>query len=534
VTDPWLDEVRRRADWTKRIAGDEVAQAADRALCAKSFFHWIGHYGWVYNPYEIDDPTRRTVPFVLWESQKELSLWLDERERAGEDAMVPKSRKIGVTWLVLHKVFWRHRFEPGFSALLGSRKEELVDRRGDSDSLFERLRFLEALQPPWLKPLGEYADKHLLLRDAELGSEITGESTQGGFGQGKRRTLVFVDEAGKVDTATMRLSWTAIESVARSNWFVFNPPPLAGHFIWRTKNEMDPRMVREMTWRADPNRPDDFKESRIRPRGRLTEEQFAEQYECKAGAVVPGRLWPVSVPSLLYDEDEPGLAELRRRCWLYGGMDFGSSLTSRLVCLLGLLEKSDPWRLWIEWDLSWLTTAWTTAAVDIMEKIDSYPLRADVFFDPAGKQRESDGNSWVRNLGGEGVPFLDLQAVIDPSGERHPINSSSWISWSIRHVLELFDSGQIRVHKRCRYLQEAIQGYRVRIPDGVDPLDVGGARSPDKNDASHGADALRHLASGVYEILRLERLAGQERGGVVVPDEDARARLAMADPGGPW
>jgi hypothetical protein len=530
--------MERRVERLRRIAGSEAAQDADVELCRRDFWHWLSHYGWLYNPHETDEPARRQVPFVPWDSQRGLMSWLLERMEAGQEALVPKSRKIGVTWLVLHYLWWAHRFQRGFTALIGSRKEMLVDESGNMDSLFGKLRWLAGLQPSWLRPGPRYVDKHLLLADPDMETELAGESTNEGFGQGGRRTIVFIDEAGKVETRVMRLIWTAIESVARSVWIVFNPPPLASHFVWQVRMEAHPSRVYPMTWQADPTRPDDFKERTIRPRGRLTEGEFAEQYECQAGAVIQGRVWPVSVPELLYGEGHPEIERIRQTSPLLGGMDFGSSLISRSVWLLALLEKSTPWRLWIEWDLSWIQAAWPQIAADVRRTLAGYPPRnfMGTFYDPAGRQTESTGKSWVLNLAQAGLLFRDLQAHVDATETRWKLNTTEWIAWSARWLLTFMDSGQIRVHERCRYLRQCITDYRYNVPLGMNPLDhAAAARGPVKDDASHGADALRHLFTGAFYEIERERAAGRRGPEDPRPrDPDVQAWHDLENPGGPW
>lgn len=530
MPDAWRAEVERRIRRRRRIAGSKARRDADFEMCRRSFWHWTIHYGWMYNPHETDEPARRLVPFVPWESQRELMSWLLERLEAGQEALVPKSRKIGVTWLVLHYLWWCHRFQPGFTALLGSRKEDLVDQRGNMDSLFEKLRWIGGKQPAWLGPGAGYVDKHMILVDPELGTELVGESTNAGFGQGGRRTIVFIDEAGKVDTATMRLIWTAVESVAKSIWLVFNPPPLASHFIWKVRMEADPSRVYPMTWHADPTRPEDFKARTVRPAGRLTESEFAEQYECQAGAVVPGRIWPVSVPELLYNDDTIEAREARERFPTYGSMDFGTSVMSRLVFLLGIMDKREPWKIWVEHDPSWIRTTWMQAGADIRSVLSGYqtPFRG-AFFDPSGYGQDSSGSSWVLNLQQAGINFIDLKNTVDGQENQWKLNTTEWIAWSIRWVLAFLTDERIRVHERCTYLRQCIAEYRYDVKLGSSELDYAGT-SPKKNDASHGADALRHLHTGFLWTLDAEREEGRSRGQVYeTTDLDALTLEALGD-----
>ena len=79
----------------------------------------------------------KMVPFVLWEKQREYLLWLKTRYDRREDAVVEKSRDQGATWLNMAFAIWLWRFYADVKIGFGSRKEQLVDRLDDPDSIFE-------------------------------------------------------------------------------------------------------------------------------------------------------------------------------------------------------------------------------------------------------------------------------------------------------------------------------------------------------------------------------------------------------------
>jgi hypothetical protein len=518
----WRAEMNRRLLRQAAIVRSPEAQRLDRSMCRRSFWHWICNYGWLYAPKESES-IRRWTPFVPWPSQRELMYFLLERRELEEVGLVPKARELGVTWLVLHYLFWCHRFEPGFSALVGSRNELKVDRRGDSDALFQRLRAIESRQPTWLRPLGAYVDKHMILQDVELGTEIVGESSNAGFGQGGRRTIGFIDEVGKIEAGVWESASSSVESVNGTLWLVFNPPDSSGHPIWQALDKTPESRVHRMTWRANPNRiqdethPDYFPRTRVYPRGDLTPERFKQQHEAQIPAVEIGRIWDVPVEPLLYDDDEPGIDELRRKAPLFGGMDFGSSIVSPCVCILGLLEKSVPWRLWIEHDPFWLQEAWMKIGPEIMGLMSLYPDRGVVFYDPAGRARESSGKSWVGNLSAAGVPFGDLQKHLG-TDDIYNMSTSEWGTWANQWTREWMKNGQIRIHRRCAKLRQAILEYRAKIPAGVLPIDAGNAK-PVKDAASHHADALKYLVTGVWRSIEAERQLGMQAPAGVVQAE---------------
>lgn len=123
--------------------------------------------------------------------------WLGEREERQEDGLAEKSRDVGFTWLCCAYALHGWLFRQGFSAGFGSRKEALVDRIGDPDTIFEKIRILYRHLPDWQKPAGfkeSEHDNHLRLLNPANGSTITGEGGDN-IGRGGRKSIYFVDEA---------------------------------------------------------------------------------------------------------------------------------------------------------------------------------------------------------------------------------------------------------------------------------------------------------------------------------------------------
>src|SRR5262249_33628937 len=123
-------------------------RALELALCARDVTHWCNSWCWTYDP----RLNPATVPFDLFPRQAEFLVWLAEREAAQGNGLVEKSRDMGVTWLCCLHALHGWLFRDGFKASFGSRKLDLVDRRGDPDSIFEKLRFLLHNVPPWMLP----------------------------------------------------------------------------------------------------------------------------------------------------------------------------------------------------------------------------------------------------------------------------------------------------------------------------------------------------------------------------------------------
>lgn len=498
-------------------AGGDPEESARRKLadaleCSASFLHWCELWGWVQDPDAA--PELRDVPFVLWDSQRDLHAWLDERTALGETALMVKSRELGVTWLVLHELYWRWRFR-GESSLLGSRTEELVDKRGVPGSLFEKLRYIHRRQPPHLRER-RVQEMHMLLKNLRSGAALTGQATSLDFARGDRTKVVALDEFGAVPPRIAEATIRSIQSVGGSTWIVTNACGKA-HKVYELYSKLAERMVKVMTWQAHPHRPSNFRELETFPNGAMSDADFDREYECVFGAVQTGLIWSFRRDVLCYDEDTAAwarTAQLARASWFApGGWDFGSG-ASLLCCLFGLVEWSADRRsfhLWVDDELTWSQTAWTQAAEDVKAKLAGYGGPRLHYGDPAGRQRESGQQSWETNLQSGGVPLFCLPA---------PVNASEITEYEIKEVQRLINSGQLHVHARCAGLLEAMGGWRRNIPDYIGSVDmVSRAYVAPRHDAfSHACKALLYLVAGV-KLQQQHELRQVGRGRATVEEE---------------
>lgn len=143
---------------------------------------------------ETGDSTR--LPFTLFPKQSEFIRWVQNRLKNREDGLVEKSRDSGLSWLICAFFVWAWLFRPGFAAGLGSRKEQLVDQKGDPKSLFWKIRFIIEHLPLEMLPAGyneREHDNYMRLVNPANGATITGEAGDN-MGRGGRFTMYFGDE----------------------------------------------------------------------------------------------------------------------------------------------------------------------------------------------------------------------------------------------------------------------------------------------------------------------------------------------------
>jgi phage terminase large subunit len=216
---PSLDAVRaeraRRAAHAAALESERLAEleqrqrldhAKEKTRCgadAAGIVYWFNHYCWTYDPRLIGQkgPDGKAmspyVRFKLWPRQVEMIDWLHDRVNDNEEWLVEKSRDTGVSYLVCGYMLNRWLFADGFKGTLGSRKAEYVDKSGQPDSLFEKIRIMARRLPEWMLPEGfSWANHSLFMRmmNPATGAIISGEGGED-MGRGGRSSLYVVDEA---------------------------------------------------------------------------------------------------------------------------------------------------------------------------------------------------------------------------------------------------------------------------------------------------------------------------------------------------
>lgn len=171
-------------------------------LGAKEFYRarpveFINHWCTTYDPRVSGTEVPARMPFILFQRQAECIQFLQGLIKAQESGLVEKARDVGLTWLCCAFSVWLWLFWPGAAIGWGSRKEQLVDRIGDPDSIFEKMRIIVRGIPREFWPVGFKPDDHMTymrLVNPENGASITGEAGDN-IGRGGRKLIYFKDES---------------------------------------------------------------------------------------------------------------------------------------------------------------------------------------------------------------------------------------------------------------------------------------------------------------------------------------------------
>lgn len=198
--DQWPPDYRAVYAWRiqtlEALRGDPELLADAKAYYARpeNTADFIQHWMDTYNPRKVGS---KWMPFVLFERQNLFAQFVMDLLRDQENGLVEKCRDVGATWeacaiSVVIWLFWRDA-----AIGWGSRKQELVDKLGDPDSIFEKIRLLVKRLPDVFLPEGYKTREHatfMKLINPENGSTVTGESGDN-IGRGGRKLLYWKDES---------------------------------------------------------------------------------------------------------------------------------------------------------------------------------------------------------------------------------------------------------------------------------------------------------------------------------------------------
>ena len=202
-SDEYLTKLRARISVLKEFEEDEYARAAKILdIYAVDPIRFIEDFCFI----KADKLDGSPKPFFLFEYQKKIIYKLQELENGGEEAefLADKPREMGITWLMCCYFLWRWLFTPNYSAFILSRTEAEVDdgTRNPQGSIFSKIRWQIDLLPKYMLPesyqrkegRGTTTDMNLKLINPNLGTSLTGSSTNASAGRSRRYSTCYIDE----------------------------------------------------------------------------------------------------------------------------------------------------------------------------------------------------------------------------------------------------------------------------------------------------------------------------------------------------
>jgi hypothetical protein len=311
--------IEKRLRRLAQIDGNRALERVELERCRRDAVYWFDNWAWTYDPRNVADGLPAYVPFDLFERQAELLRWIAARVAAREEGLLEKSRDVGWTWVAAGFALHAWRFAPGFKTTIGSRKEEYVDRIGDPDSIFEKMRLLLYRLPIWMRPDNFHSDvddnfRRLINRDN--GNVVVGEAGDN-MGRGGRATLYLIDEGAFIERADR------VEAAIQGNadcriWASSSNGP--GNLFSRKRHSgrLRPDQIFTFHYRDDPRKDTTWV---AKKKGELEAHIWAAEYEIDysasiEGVVIPGK-WVEAATRLAQ------LVDIQRVGPGVGGLDVG-------------------------------------------------------------------------------------------------------------------------------------------------------------------------------------------------------------------
>ena len=527
-----------RVDYLAELDADEEAQAFAIERGRRDPVWWANYFLWSYTPRSIVKAT----PFVLFDFQRELFLavlgrksWALDPSGAQRKLVVDKSRDMGVTYTCLAAMLWTWLYE-------ADTKQGLVSKTGSDvagkteGSLFGKVLYMIESLPSWMLALPDWeytSTPKPTLVNLRNGSSIAGTKTTIDTFRGDRLERCLVDEAASIP----RLADVA-RSVDETGpvTYVSTPKGMANHFARMVHRRTGETILKpgecegryggvhmRYHWQLDPRKGEEWEKKK---RAETSDVAWASEYGIDYTASSPGRIWRhFNEACHVYTEE--GWSELEGGGFLDGGRliegwDFGSglSLTARASALY--MPSTDTlyliaYRQWAEThadDVCDDTAADGWHVPECRHGKHSHHANPDGtrcsgsnvngrrpskrVGDIAGKARDSTQQSWLSNLRRRGVEV------------RGQSMQYGRIEWSISQIDRAIRDGRLFCAPAFGYQVtpglptgvEVLQQYRRDLRSGRDTADrfVGLDAKPRKDQYSHLADAIQHLALAVWPM----------------------------------
>lgn len=228
------------------------------------------------------------IPFILFDKQNEWCNWVNDLWQNNQNGLVEKTRQMGMSWLSVALAVTICLFNDDVKIGFGSRKEEYVDKRGDSKSLFEKAKIFIELIPKEFT--GGWSDrlhrKSMQIKFPNTNSTIIGESGDN-IGRGDTTSIYFVDEAAFLERPY--IAEASLAQGTRCRIDISTPNGLANSFYEKRVSGKVP--VFTFHWRDDPRKNDDWYNDQV---AKLDPVIVAQEIDINYNASVTG----IVIPSL--------------------------------------------------------------------------------------------------------------------------------------------------------------------------------------------------------------------------------------------
>lgn len=250
---------------------------------------WIQHFVDTYNPRK---QVGKWMPFVFFQRQADMVDFFESLRHEGESGLIEKARDMGATWVACAYSVWCLKYVPEDATGWGSRKQDLVDKLGDADSIFEKMRLIIRRLPPEFRP--DWSTALMKIINNENGATITGESGDN-IGRGGRKSRYFKDEAAHYerpelieaalgDNTDVQIDISSVNGLGN----VFHRRRESGE-VWAPGKQIEKGRVRVfvMDWRDHPEKTQAWYDQRkLKNEREGTQHLFAQEVDRNYSAAV--------------------------------------------------------------------------------------------------------------------------------------------------------------------------------------------------------------------------------------------------------
>lgn len=254
-------------------------------MAKKDSAFFVDNFCWIYEPRSGRD---HIIPWRLYPHETEMLKWLEERFKGQEDGLIEKSRDMGVTWTFCVWTLWHFLFDDEFSALIGSRKEDLVDNKLP-DSIFGKYDYLLSHLPSFLLPAGFEMGKHrtyMKIVNPISHNALTGESTNPAFSRSGRYSVIGIDEFAFVERSYS--IWQAAGDSTSSRFALSTPNGKGNKFAELALESSIPKL--KLHWSLHPEKDQAWYENEKK---RRTDQEVAQELDISYERSTRGQVFKI-------------------------------------------------------------------------------------------------------------------------------------------------------------------------------------------------------------------------------------------------
>ena len=410
------------------------------ARCEESAWYFLTHHVTTLDP-KVSDPSRAMRLFPAYPHLKDAC--------DGLDRMKPqhwlKSRQMALTTLICAWVLWGLLFRDAFSAIMVTRKEELVNDGGANatwNSLFGKILFMYRKLPDFLK-------HGLLVSGMKISnpareSFVIGESGRvKDAGRGGTHTIGVMDEAASIPAS--QSVYSSLKDACR--FVVMNSTPKGKQGVfYRIHRSDETRFERQrFHWSRHPHRDQAWYAEECIDR---TPEQIAEELDLSFERSVQGRC----VPEFNYEQHVDVELRYNAEVRMLAGWDFGIGHPTAVTFAQQIHEEFLFYDDLQRADLT--TEQFAPLATALLRRVGcTEPTRSILCHgDPAGRQRSRQtGRSDIAD-------YRRLGWNILPSPCNEPLR--------FKLFRRLCTTNRLHVHPNCVNLIDSLE--QLRYPTDED------------------------------------------------------------------